>query len=102
MVIGLLAVGTDEFSDNLHTFHAYQTRVAALGMPVFDQTAYLDIYLSDAPKDYGTKFDVFYKGLIQSDKIKKVYVIPGWEKSQGASAEVGYATDAHKELIYLD
>lgn len=93
MVVGPLGVGTDAFESNGTRFEKAQRKLEEDGYTVFNQLPYLDIFLDDAPKDYGTKFDIFYKGIIQSGKITTLFVLPEYEHARGVLAEISYAQE---------
>lgn len=101
MVSGALGVGTDDFDHNLSVMKEMITELETDGHQVFDQTPYLDIYHDDAPRDYAKKFEIFYKGVIQSGLIRKLYILPGFEQSPGVLSEINYAEEKAVEIEYL-
>ncbi|MCU0660159.1 MAG: hypothetical protein MUD00_00900 [Candidatus Pacebacteria bacterium] len=101
MVSGVLGVDTDEFEHNLSVMKNMIAELEADGHQVFDQTPYLDIYHDNAPREYAAKFEIFYKGVIQSGLITKLYVLPGFEHSLGVRSEIQYAEDKEIEVEYV-
>lgn len=79
--------------ENFALFDKAQTELEKKGLSVFNQTSFVDYNLSDAPFEYGIKFDVFYQNLIKSGKITACYLLPGWEESQGTKTEVEFARE---------
>ncbi len=77
--------------ENFALFEQARKSLTKKGIVVFDQLPYVDYNMKDAPFDYAVKFEVFYKGLIQSGKITACYLLPGWEQSQGTKTEVEYS-----------
>lgn len=102
IVIGSLGVDTKDFKRNEKLFKEYIYKLQRKNIKIFDQIPYLDIYLKNSPKDYSKKFEIFYKGIIQSGKIKKIFVIPNWEKSLGVITEINFAKEKNIEIEYLD
>jgi hypothetical protein len=101
MVIGPLGVGTDAFESNVVRFEKAQKDLEEDGYTVFNQLPYLDIFLEDAPKDYGAKFDIFYKGIIQSGKITTLFVLPHYKHARGVLAEISYGQEKEIPVIFL-
>ena len=101
MVAGALGIGTETFKDNLKRMKDQMTLLASQGHAVFDQTPYLDIYHPEAPQDYAQKFDIFYKGIIQSGLIAKLFVLPGYEEARGVVSEIKYAKEKGIPITYL-
>jgi hypothetical protein len=70
-------------------------------LKVFDQTPYEESHLENPPHDIDTKMEVFFKGLILSGEISKLYILPGWEESEGTQKEISYAKLANVPVEYL-
>lgn len=101
MVIGPLGVGTDAFESNIVRFEKAQKDLEEDGYTVFNQLPYLDIFLNGAPHEHDTKFEIFYKGLIQSGNITTLFVLQGYESSKGTILELSYAQEKEVPVIYL-
>jgi hypothetical protein len=102
MVSGTLGVDSSEFKKNLVALETQIAKLESAREPVFNQTAYIDKFIINSPRDYASKFETFYKGLIQSGKIKKVYVMPGSTVSLGVRSEINYAREAGVPVVFLD
>jgi hypothetical protein len=90
MVLGpMFIIRTPE--ENFALFEEAQAKLEAQGIAVFNQLPHVDYNLKDAPFQYDKKFEIFYKGLIQSGKITACYLLPGWEQSLGTNTEVEFA-----------
>lgn len=100
MVVGPLATDTNKFEVNLNKFRLAQSMISEEFL--FDQVDYLDIYLQDSPMNFALKFGIFYQGLIKSGKISKIYVMSGYEDSEGTISEIKYAQEAGIIIEYLD
>jgi hypothetical protein len=87
-------------SENLNSLQA-QIRRIAVDEIVFDQTAYRESELTDPPHKVEMKLEIFYRGILTSGKISKVYVLPGWETSVGTQKEIAYAKEAKLIIEYL-
>lgn len=93
MVLGpMFIIRTPE--ENFLLFEKAQSKLEEKGLEVFNQLPYVDYILGEAPFDYKTKFDVFYKALIESGKITACYILPDWEKSEGTKSEIEYCKKA--------
>ena len=79
--------------ENFELFRSAQKHLRENGIDVFDQLPWLDYNLQNAPFMYDLKFEIYYKGLIRSGKIKGAYLLEGWEKSKGTRSEVEYCQD---------
>lgn len=101
MVVGALGVGTEYFEENMKVFEKAILELEVDGYNVFNQLPYLDIFLDNAPRDYGAKFDIFYKGIIQSGKITTLFVLPHYEHARGVLAEISYAQEKEVPVLYL-
>lgn len=101
MVIGPLGVETDAFESNMSRFEKAQKELEEDGYTVFNQLPYLDIFLEDAPRDYGAKFDIFYKGIIQSGKVTTLFVLPHYEYARGVLVEISYAQEKAVPVLFL-
>lgn len=90
----------DNIDENLHTL---QNKIGEIAQKeiVFDQTKYKESELEDAPHEYDLKMEAFYRGIIASGKLQKIYVLPGWESSEGTKKEISYATEANVPIEYL-
>ena len=99
MVIGPIFAGDKD--QNLRVFQEAIDRLRDGGEIVFSQLGYLDDEIIDAPHEYNVKFPIFYKGLIFSGKVKKVFVLDGWEESSGTKKEIEYAKEKEVEIKYL-
>ena len=89
--------------ENFRMFESAKQKLEYSGTEVFDQLPYLDYTLGrgNAPFDYKTKFEVFYKQLISSGKIKACYLLPDWEKSEGTRSEVEYCKAANVPVFEI-
>ena len=93
MVLGpMFIIRTPE--ENFSLFEKAQSELKEKGLEIFNQLTYLDYILGEAPFDYKTKFDIFYKALIESGKITACYILPDWEKSEGTKSEIEYCKKA--------
>lgn len=101
MVIGPLGVGTEAFESNVIRFERAQKALEEDDYTVFNQLPYLDIFLNGAPHERDTKFEIFYKGLIQSGKIATLFTLPGHETSKGTTLELSYAQEKSVPVIFL-
>jgi len=99
MVIGPIFAGDKDL--NLEKFNQRIKELREKGEVIFSQLDYLDDEVENAPHEYKIKFPIFYKGLLYSGRVKKVYVLNGWEESEGTKREIGYAQDKDLEIIYL-
>ena len=63
------------------------------------QVPYFARLLEDDPRDFQTKFAVFYNGLIR--RCRQVLAAPGWEQSSGCKEEVAYARKIGKPVYLL-
>lgn len=100
MISGPIGVGIDSFDKNIEKLKNNIDLISQKEI-VFNQIPYLDIYLEDSPKDYSTKFEIFYKGLIQSGKISKLYISKGSQNSKGVISEIEYAKEKDILIVYL-
>lgn len=80
--------------ENFKLFEGAQQKLKEKNLTVFNQLPFVDHILGDAPFDYKTKFEIFYKRLIKSGKIKACYLLPDWEKSEGTKSEIEYCKEA--------
>ena len=71
------------------------------GVDIFNQLPFLDENLENAPFEYELKFEIFYKGLIHSGKINKLFVLPNFVDSVGAKKEILFAEEKLIEIEYL-
>jgi hypothetical protein len=101
MVVGPLGVGTEAFESNVARFEKAQKELEDDGYTIFNQLPYLDIFLTGAPHEHDTKFEIFYKRLIQSGKIATLFVLPGHETSKGTTLELSYAKEKGIPVIFL-
>lgn len=81
--------------ENFAIFEKAQNELKGKGIETFNQLPFVDYIIGDAPFDYKTKFEIFYKGLIESGKITACYLLPGWEKSAGTRSEIEYCKEAN-------
>ena len=100
MVCGNIGIGTENFEKNIKLI---KNKIEELSKKenVFDQINYLDVFNENAPCLYGEKFEVFYKKLIQSGKINKLYVLRGFENSKGTLSEIEFAKEAKVPITFL-
>ena len=87
--------------ENFALFNQAQDDLREEGIEVFDQVPFTDYKLGTAPFDYGNKFEIFYKQLINSGKITACYLLKDWEQSQGTKSEVEYCKDAGVPVFEL-
>ncbi len=90
--------------DNMHSnlgILQEKIREISKAYTVFDQTGYRESELTDPPHEIEMKMDIFYRGILTSGKISRIYVLPGWETSSGTQREVGYAKESGVEIEYL-
>ena len=71
MVLGPMFILRSPEENFIH-FKEAQTKLQQNGIEIFDQLPILDYNLKEAPFRYDLKFEIFYKGLINSGKIKHV------------------------------
>ena len=100
MIAGPVGVGTPHFEENVGTLKSYIHKIGQKEN-VFDQTQFFDVFLPDAPHEYEQKFDIFYRGLIDSGKITKLYVLPESESVRGVATEISYARTRDIPVIFL-
>lgn len=70
---------------------------------IFNQIPYLDMHLPDdvtITQNLKEKFDNFYIPLLKSGKIKKLYMMPWWEKAPGCVTEHDIAKQEGIEISY--
>lgn len=100
MVLGpMFILNTPE--ENFLLFEQAQDKLTQQGIQVFNQLPLLDYNLKDAPFKYDLKFEIFYKGLINSGKINSCYLLPNWRKSEGTKTEIQYCKDNNVPVIEL-
>ena len=100
MVLGpMFILNTPE--ENFKLFKETQEKLTQQGIQVFNQLPLLDYNLKDAPFKYDLKFEIFYKGLINSGKIKSCYLLPNWEKSEGTKTEIQFCKDNNIPVFEL-
>ncbi|MFT7557670.1 MAG: hypothetical protein ACI83D_000335 [Planctomycetota bacterium] len=99
-IAGALGYGTDVFEENRKFLESMISKYSEQE-PVFNQLPWQDYNFLDAPYEYEEKFEVFYKGLIQSGKISKLYVLPSHVQSVGAQKEIAYAKEVDINVEYL-
>lgn len=100
MVLGpIFKLRTPE--ENFALFEQAQAKLRAKDIEVFNQLPFVDYILGHAPFDYGTKFEIFYKNLINSGKITACYLLPDWEKSEGTISEIEYCKQADVPVYHL-
>ncbi len=87
--------------ENFKLFEQAQDKLEKKGLKVFNQLPITDHVLGEAPFDYKTKFEVFYKPLIQSGKITSCHLLPDWEKSAGTRSEIEYCKAAGVPVFEL-
>ncbi len=93
MVLGpMFILRTPE--ENFTMFTTAQNKLTEKGIATFNQLPFVDYVIVHAPYNYATKFEVFYKGLIESGKISACYLLPDWEKSAGTVSEIEYCKKA--------
>jgi len=88
--------------ENFTLFEKAHEELKAKGMAVFDQLPFVDYNLGYAPFDHKTKFEIFYKALIESGRIKACYLLPDWEKSEGTKSEIEFCKKANVPVFELD
>lgn len=87
--------------ENFALFERAQNKLQDLGLTVFNQLPFLDYNIKDSPFKYEIKFEIFYKGLINSGKIKTCYLLPDWDKSEGTKTEIKYCNENNVPVIEL-
>lgn len=93
MVLGpMFKIRTPE--ENFTLFEKAQKELRTKNIEVFNQLPFVDYILGHAPFAYGTKFEIFYKNLINSGKITACYLLPDWEQSEGTKQEIEYCKQA--------
>ncbi|MEI8249132.1 MAG: DUF4406 domain-containing protein [Candidatus Taylorbacteria bacterium] len=92
MVLGPMFI-IRSIDENFKLFEDAQRKLESQGLHVFNQVPITDHMLGEAPFDYKTKFEVFYKPLIQSGKITGCYLLPDWDKSEGTKSEIEYCKE---------
>ena len=80
--------------ENFAIFTKAQNKLSEKGITIFNQLPFVDYIIVHAPYNYATKFEIFYKGLIESGKISACYLLPDWEKSTGTVSEIEYCKKA--------
>jgi hypothetical protein len=97
--------GTDKIAENIRKLENQINQLEKQGNRVFNQIHFLDINLAQETKidhfETRIKFDEFYQPLFTSGCIKKVFMMPDWERSQGCSWEHEFAKNSNVEIIYL-
>ena len=107
MVCGPISTGgLGSITENTEVFRKSIERVAAMGEHVFTQLpfedAMQDIKGKLLPESDGLSLlELFYRPLFESGMIKRLYFIPGWEGSFGASWEHTVALELGIEIRYL-
>ncbi len=93
MVLGpMFKIRTPE--ENFALFEKAQAELREKNIEVFNQLPFVDYMIGNAPFEYGKKFEIFYKNLINSRKITACYLLPDWEKSEGTIQEIEYCKEA--------
>lgn len=93
MVLGpMFKLRTPE--ENFALFEKAQAKLKEEGVETFNQLPFVDYMIGNAPFEYGKKFEIFYKSLINSGKITACYLLPDWEKSEGTIQEIEYCRQA--------
>jgi len=87
--------------ENFALFKSAQTKLRSEGKYIFNQLPFVDYNLKYAPFKYDVKFELFYKKLIESGKITSCYLLPDWEKSEGAKSEIEYCRDNNIPVFNL-
>lgn len=97
--------GTDSIAENIQKLDDQINQLTEQGNKVFNQIHFLDINLAQETNiehfETRIKFDEFYQPLFSSGLIKKVYMLPGWERSQGCVWEHSFVSSNNIEIIYL-
>lgn len=100
MVLGpMFILKTPE--ENFELFKQAQKKLSDEGIAIYNQLPVLDYNLKDAPFRYEIKFEIFYKGLINSGKIKSCYLLPDWDKSEGTKTEIQFCKDNNIPVFEL-
>ena len=86
--------GTDDY---LERFNLYANRLKAQGYTVIDPAR----VNSNMPSDttWNEYMKMAFTLLSQADTI---YMMPGWEESHGATAELAFAWKYHKNIIFSE
>ncbi len=101
MISAKFGVGTSEFKQNLNVLEQRIGDLETQGIQIFNQSHYLDEFIHGSPGDYETKFAIFFKGLLESGKIKTLYVLPGSASARGVIAEVNIAHEVGVPVVQL-
>jgi hypothetical protein len=88
--------------ENFELFSRAQNFLLEKGESVFNQLPFVDYNIGNAPFNYKIKFDIFYKGLINSGKIKACYLLPDWDKSEGTRTEIEYCKNANVPVFEIN
>ena len=72
------------------------------GFLVFNQLPFLNRNLEGIREmETKTKFDIFYKSIIEHRLVSRILMNHGWEHSGGCRAEKVFAEQAKKEIIFI-
>ncbi len=103
MVSGTVNVhNEDQRESNIARITRVIQQLRETGWTVFDSMQYLDIRLTKAPCDYATKFEIFWKGLIQSGRIKMLFVLQSDRNTKGVQSEIRYAQDVGIPIEFIN
>jgi hypothetical protein len=90
--------------DNLRYAENFINSISSEGFNVWSQIPYLDMNLPNLKieKELETlsKFNEFYKPLLESGKIKNLYMRKGWENSLGCQTEHSIAEENNIKILY--
>jgi hypothetical protein len=106
MVSGPITTGGSSIDENVKVFAKIIGALAKEGKPVFNQLPFQNIMIRlwhewPEPGYCMPILTDFYLPLFESGYIKKVYFIPGWEQSFGASWEHAQCKKLGIERIHL-
>ena len=107
MVCGPISTGgAGSMTENMRVFHDAIERVVQMGEHVFTQLpfegAMQNIKGKLLPESDGLSLlELFYRPLFESGMIKRLYFIPGWEGSFGATWEHTVALELGIKIQYL-
>lgn len=98
--------GSGSVKDNLKSLSKTIRRLSNDGLSVFNQLPFERAF-NRIMKNYKTNgYDTpilkeFYKPIFDSGKIKRIYLLPGWQRSVGSKWEYNYAKKLGIKTILL-
>ncbi len=100
MVLGPMFI-LGEPEKNFLRFEKAQSDLQSKNIDTFNQVPFVDYNLKEAPFNYKLKFEIFYKGLMNSGKILICYLLPGWEQSEGTKTEIEYCKESGIPIVEI-